>query len=108
MNKRLTGVSALAAVAALYGDRPDGLFESDSLQQRVGESAGIRSCASCSRSQVLDSGELLVATDASYPPCDFINEDGEIDNYNHDFLMVIFASEEAQRPGRAQRRLQYR
>ncbi|MGB4135527.1 MAG: ABC transporter substrate-binding protein [Microbacterium sp.] len=38
---------------------------------------------------VRESGKLIVATDANYPPCDFTNEDGEIDGYNHDFLMGI-------------------
>lgn len=37
--------------------------------------------------KVRDSGVLTVATDPQYPPCDFVNEDGEIDGFNHDILM---------------------
>lgn len=39
--------------------------------------------------EVQDSGVLTVATDPQYPPCDFINDDGEIDGFNHDLLMAM-------------------
>lgn len=39
--------------------------------------------------QVRDSGVLTVATDPQYPPCDFINDSGDIDGFNHDLLMAI-------------------
>lgn len=39
--------------------------------------------------KVRDSGVLTVATDPQYPPCDFTNEEGEIDGFNHDILMAM-------------------
>ncbi|MGW3472606.1 ABC transporter substrate-binding protein [Saccharopolyspora sp. NPDC000995] len=39
--------------------------------------------------QVRDSGVLVVATDPQYPPCDFTNESGQIDGFNHDLLMEM-------------------
>lgn len=39
--------------------------------------------------KVRDSGVLTVATDPQYPPCDFTNESGEIDGFNHDILMAM-------------------
>jgi polar amino acid transport system substrate-binding protein len=38
---------------------------------------------------VRDSGVLTVATDPSYPPCDFTNDSGAIDGFNHDILMAM-------------------
>lgn len=38
---------------------------------------------------VRESGVLTVATDPQYPPCDFTNDDGEIDGFNHDLLMAM-------------------
>ncbi|RJQ91289.1 ABC transporter substrate-binding protein [Amycolatopsis panacis] len=39
--------------------------------------------------QVRDSGVLMVATDPQYPPCDFTNDSGQIDGFNHDLLMAM-------------------
>jgi len=39
--------------------------------------------------KVRDSGVLTIATDPQYPPCDFTNESGEIDGFNHDILMAM-------------------
>lgn len=39
--------------------------------------------------KVRDAGYLTVATDPQYPPCDFTNESGEIDGFNHDILMAM-------------------
>ncbi|WP_163751603.1 ABC transporter substrate-binding protein [Mycolicibacterium helvum] len=39
--------------------------------------------------QVRDSGVITVATDPSYPPCDFTNDAGQIDGFNHDLLMAM-------------------
>ncbi|WBU37664.1 ABC transporter substrate-binding protein [Homoserinibacter sp. YIM 151385] len=38
---------------------------------------------------IQDAGEMIVATDANYPPCDFVNEEGDIDGFNHDLLMAM-------------------
>lgn len=38
---------------------------------------------------IQESGVMLVATDPQYPPCDFTNDDGEIDGFNHDLLMAM-------------------
>lgn len=38
---------------------------------------------------IRDSGEILIATDPQYPPCDFINDQGEIDGFNHDLLVAM-------------------
>ncbi|WP_432989540.1 ABC transporter substrate-binding protein [Dactylosporangium sp. CA-233914] len=39
--------------------------------------------------KVRDSGVLTVATDPQYPPCDFTNQSGKIDGFNHDILMEM-------------------
>ncbi|MCE0762501.1 ABC transporter substrate-binding protein [Pseudonocardia kujensis] len=39
--------------------------------------------------QVRDSGVLTVATDPSYPPCDYTDDSGEIAGFNHDLLMAM-------------------
>lgn len=38
---------------------------------------------------IQDDGVLTVATDASYPPCDFIDDEGQITGYNHAILMTM-------------------
>jgi len=38
---------------------------------------------------VRESGVLTVGTDPQYPPCDFTNDAGEIDGFNHDLLMAM-------------------
>lgn len=38
---------------------------------------------------IRESGVMVVATDPQYPPCDFTNDDGEIDGFNHDLLMAM-------------------
>lgn len=38
---------------------------------------------------ILEKGEILVGTDPSYPPCDFLNDEGEIDGYNNALLQAM-------------------
>lgn len=38
---------------------------------------------------VLEKGEIVVGTDPSYPPCDFLNDAGEIDGYNNALLQAM-------------------
>ncbi|WP_176738030.1 ABC transporter substrate-binding protein [Micromonospora inyonensis] len=39
--------------------------------------------------KVRDAGVFTVATDPQYPPCDFTNDSGKIDGFNHDILMAM-------------------
>ncbi|MFF3854278.1 ABC transporter substrate-binding protein [Micromonospora sp. NPDC002575] len=39
--------------------------------------------------KVRDAGFLTVGTDPQYPPCDFTNDAGKIDGFNHDILMAM-------------------
>ncbi|MEH1016519.1 ABC transporter substrate-binding protein [Micromonospora sp. CPCC 206060] len=39
--------------------------------------------------KVRDAGVLNVGTDPQYPPCDFTNQSGQIDGFNHDILMAM-------------------
>ncbi len=38
---------------------------------------------------IVEKGEILVGTDPSYPPCDFLNDAGEIDGYNNALLQAM-------------------
>ncbi len=38
---------------------------------------------------VIDAGKIVVGTDPSYPPCDFLDDDGEIDGYNNAILQAL-------------------
>jgi polar amino acid transport system substrate-binding protein len=39
--------------------------------------------------EIVEKGEILVGTDPSYPPCDFLNDAGEIDGYNNALLQAM-------------------
>lgn len=88
MNKKFSGVTTVAALA-LVSALALTACSSGTAEPEETVSAGDAELRALLPESVLESGELLVATDANYPPCDFMNEDGEIDGYNHDFLMVI-------------------
>ncbi|WP_456696691.1 ABC transporter substrate-binding protein [Aeromicrobium sp. P5_D10] len=80
----LTGISMLTAVAFLVsgcGSSEPG--SSDESSKRDPELAKLLP------QKVRDAGVLTVATDPQYPPCDFINESGKVDGFNHDILMAI-------------------
>lgn len=38
---------------------------------------------------IRDAGTMTVGTDASYPPCDYMNDQNKIDGFNHDILMAM-------------------
>lgn len=88
MNKKFSGVTSIAALAIVAALALTAC-STGAAEPEETVSAGDAELRALLPESVLESGELLVATDANYPPCDFMNEDGEIDGYNHDFLMVI-------------------
>lgn len=78
----LTLVTALVAVGCAAGTPSDDPSESASelfdpaLQELL-------------PAEIVEKGEIVVGTDPSYPPCDFLNDAGEIDGYNNALLQAM-------------------
>lgn len=79
-------LSFAIVVAACGGDSNEGSAAEESGDNATESSGEIYDLLPES---VQEAGELRVATDANYPPCDFMNDDGEIDGYNHSILMAM-------------------
>jgi polar amino acid transport system substrate-binding protein len=77
MGISLVAALALTACSTTPGDEPDAAGTADA------------ELFALLPQDIQDAGEMIVATDANYPPCDFVNEDGEIDGFNHDLLMAM-------------------
>lgn len=90
INRAVTStISALLATALLVtGCGSDGAKGSDNDNQN-NDAQTVPELNELLPQEVRDSGVLTVATDPQYPPCDFTNEDGEIDGFNHDILMAM-------------------
>src|SRR3954470_11067660 len=87
INRVVTSTLSLLAATALIvsGCGTDG-SEGDNVQDSAQVVPGLNEMLP---QKVRDSGVLTVATDPQSPPCDFTNESGEIDGFNHDILMAM-------------------
>ncbi len=86
--RRTTAIVSLAVATALVAAGCAGNTPSDAPSESASDLVD-PSLQALLPDDILDKGEILVGTDPSYPPCDFLNDDGEIDGYNNALLQAM-------------------
>ncbi|WP_449276899.1 ABC transporter substrate-binding protein [Leucobacter sp. GX24907] len=81
----VTTVAAVAAATLLLS----GCTAGDDSSEGEGKDLVVPELFELLPKDVQESGTLVIATDPQYPPCDFTNDNGEIDGFNHDLLMAM-------------------
>lgn len=87
-SRALAATLSLVALAALVGSGCSSKSASPSASETPSAQV-IPELHDLLPQKVRDAGVMTVATDPSYPPCDFTNDSGQIDGFNHDLLMEM-------------------
>lgn len=84
--RTIASTVAMVAVATLL---LSGCTTGDGAQEGEEQDLVVQELFELLPEDIRESGVMVVATDPQYPPCDFTNDDGEIDGFNHDLLMAM-------------------